>query len=103
MLERDRAPVATDVRDAGYPAERGIFEGESRGGVAGAFQDVWTGRGLLVAEEDLAEDLCRDAAGRRKGVPAGADRAQRAADGGHFSIDEVEGRDVGEGGVWNLS
>jgi hypothetical protein len=53
---------------------------------------------LLVEEEDLAEDLGWDATGGREGVAAGTDRAQGATDGGHFSIDEVEGCRVCKGG-----
>ena len=103
VLERDDAPMATDVRDAGYPTERSVFEREARrGGVIGTLEDIRTGGGLLVEEEDLAKDLCGDATGGREGIVAGADRAQRTADGGHFSIDEVEGCSVCEGRVWDL-
>jgi len=43
-----------------------------------------------------AEDLCRARqVGCKRRVPAWCDRAQRGPDGGHFSIDEVECRDVG--------
>ena len=106
MLERDDAPMSTDVRDAGHPAQRGALERVSRGTVGRGVVDadaVQQGRrGLLVEEEDLGEDLRWDAAGRREGVAAGADSAQRASDGGHFAIDEVEGCGVCEGGGWDL-
>jgi hypothetical protein len=45
----------------------------------------------LVDEENLGKDFHWDAAGRREGVAAGANRMQRALDGPHLAFDEVEG------------
>ena len=97
QIQRDGAPMPTYVRDRGHPPERRILQRVpplggrvAAGAGAGALEDVRACGKLLVEEEDLAEDLGWDATGGREGVAAGADRAQRAADGGHLSINEVE-------------
>lgn len=96
--------MTTYVRDCGHPSQRRIFErvsslcrGVATGAGAGALEDVRSCGKLLVEEEDLAEDLGWDATGGCEGVAAGADRAQRATDGSHLSIDEVKRCRVCEG------
>jgi len=97
MIQRDGAPVTTDVRDGGHPSKRSIPKRVSsfcRRRVAddgtGAIGDVRTCGKVLVEEEYLAEDLGRDATGGSEGVAAGTDLAQCATDGGHLCIDEVK-------------
>jgi hypothetical protein len=62
MLVCDGAPMAADVSDGGDPSERGAIEG----GVRSLVDWDWVIEveiGALVVEEDLDEDLRRDAAG----------------------------------------
>jgi hypothetical protein len=109
MSKRDGAPMTTNVRDGGHPSKRSIFErtsslwrGVAAGAGAGVLEDVRSRGKLLVEEEDLAQDLGWDATGGGEGVAAGTDRAQRATDGGHLSIDEVESCRVCKGGGKDL-
>ena len=103
VVERDGAPVSTDVCNAGDPTERGVLERKPRAAIAPHLLDIGHGGGLLVEEEDFAQDFRWDAAGGRKRVAASADCAQRTTDGSHLAIDEVECRGIGEGGGRNLS
>ena len=96
MIQRDGAPMTTDVRDGGHPSKRGISKRVSsfRRGVAddgaGAIGNVRTCGEVLVEEKYFAEDLGWDATSGREGVAAGTDLAQCATDGSHLCIDEVK-------------
>jgi hypothetical protein len=60
--------VPTDVRDTGDPVRRGVLERKPRAAVALHLRNIGHGIGLLVEEEDLAQDFLWDAADGRKRV-----------------------------------
>src|SRR6266702_4320923 len=99
MLVCDGAPMVADVGDGGDPLERGATEG----GVLLLVLHWEVKTGALVVEEDLNEDLRRDAAGQRERVAAGADRAQHAEHSRHLIINQIESCRIAQGGGWDLS
>jgi len=78
--------VATDVSDCRNPPQRSAIEGRDIF-LAILRIKAGRGRGKLVMDEDLAEDLWWDAAAPRECIMAASDHAEwSGVDGGHLFV-----------------